>query len=195
MPDRTRRAQVSRCSVVLLLLLWGPAAGCENAAVDSAESAGAQPIPAQSRAIPTVGDVAPDFRLWDLHGKPLRLSDYRGRVVFLNFWATWCGPCRVEMPAMEHLYRDYATRGLEILAVSTDPQGVSVTRPFQQALGLTFPILHDSDYRIGLTYGARTLPMTFLVDRRGVITHRIFGARDWQGREAKQFIETLLNRR
>jgi peroxiredoxin len=110
----------------------------------------------------------------------------------LNFWATWCGPCRVEMPAMEQLYHVFGRKDFEILAISTDAQGPSVTRPFRDDMKLTFPILHDSDFRVGVTYGTRTLPMTFLVNRRGIITHRIFGARDWFSPEAKQMIQTLI---
>jgi len=99
------------------------------------------------------------------------------------------------MPAMEALYREFDRKDFEILAISTDAQGVAVTRPFRNQLDLTFPILHDTDYRVGLAYGARSLPMTFLVDRRGVITHRIFGARDWESPEAKQLITMVLNAR
>jgi peroxiredoxin len=113
--------------------------------------------------------------------------------VLLNFWATWCGPCRVEMPTMEQLYRTFSRKDFEILAVSIDVQGVAITRPFQQEYHLTFPILHDADYRVGLTYGARTLPMTFLVDRQGVVRHRIFGARDWGTSEAQQLVQMLIN--
>jgi hypothetical protein len=76
--------------------------------------------------------------------------------------------------------------------VSTDPQGAAVTRPFQREIGLTFPILHDADYRVGLTYGARTLPMTFMVDRNGVVRQQIFGARDWGAPEAHQLIQLLM---
>lgn len=147
---------------------------------------------AAARISVQIGAPAPDFVLWDLDSKPLSLTSQRGRVVLLNFWATWCGPCRVEMPAMQQLYEEFNRRGFQILAVSTDAQGAAVTRPFSDALGLTFPILHDSDFQVGLTYGARTLPMTFLVDRQGVIRHRIFGARDWHSPEAKRLVEMLL---
>jgi peroxiredoxin len=145
-----------------------------------------------ARTIPKVGSAAPNFLLYDLDGNEVRLEAYRGRVVFINFWATWCGPCKVEMPGMELLYKQFRRQDFEMLAISTDAQGLAVTRPFKEKLKLTFPILHDSDYRVGVTYGARTLPMTFLVDRRGIITHRIFGARDWRSPEAKQLILTLL---
>ena len=96
------------------------------------------------------------------------------------------------MPAMEVLYRDLHAQGLEILAISVDPQGTAVTRPFQEAMGLTFPILHDADYRVGSAYGARTLPMTYLIDRQGIIRNRVFGARDWSGTEAQNIIRSLL---
>ena len=139
-----------------------------------------------------LGELAPNFQLPDLQGRLVTLSDLRGKVVLLNFWATWCGPCRVEMPTMEQLYRTFSRKDFEILAVSIDVQGVAVTRPFQQEYHLTFPILHDADYRVGLTYGARSLPMTFLVDRQGVVRHQIFGARDWGASEAQQLVQMLM---
>ena len=141
---------------------------------------------------PSKGFPAPDFRLRDMHGKAVSLSDFKGKVVLLNFWATWCGPCRVEMPAMEALYRSMQSKGLEIVAVSVDQQGTAVTRPFQEAMGLTFPILHDQDYEVGLIYGARTLPMTFAIDRRGIIRQVVFGSRDWNSPEARRGIAAVL---
>lgn len=160
--------------------------------ITKAESAAVEAVPIADRGMVKVGDEAPNFQLRDLGGNVVSLSQLRGKVVLLNFWATWCGPCRVEMPAMEQLYRTFPRREFEILAVSTDPQGAAVTRPFQQEMGFTFPILHDSEYRVGLTYGARTLPMTFMVDRQGVIRQKIFGARDWDSPEARELIYTLL---
>jgi peroxiredoxin len=149
-------------------------------------------LPVAGRSAVKLGEPAPNFQLRDLDGHLVTLSDLRGKVVLLNFWATWCGPCRVEMPAMEQLYRTFLRKDFEILAVSTDAQGEAVTRPFQQENRLTFPILHDDDYRVGLTYGARSLPMTFMVDREGVIRHQIFGARDWGAPEARQLVQMLM---
>jgi peroxiredoxin len=151
------------------------------------------PLPVASRGIVKPGEAAPNFQLRDMEGRMVALSDLRGKIVLINFWATWCGPCRVEMPAMEQLYRAYSRKDFEILAVSTDPQGVAVTRPFQQENHLTFPILHDAEYRVGLAYGARSLPMTFVVDREGVVRQQIFGARDWGAPEAHQLIKMLIN--
>ena len=149
-------------------------------------------LPVADRNTVKLGEPAPNFQLRDLEGRLVALSDLRGKVVLLNFWATWCGPCRVEMPAMEELYRMFARKDFEILAVSTDAEGVSITRPFQKENRLTFPILHDPDYRVGLTYGARSLPMTFMVDRQGIIRHQIFGARDWGAPEAQQLVYMLM---
>ncbi len=148
---------------------------------------------AAQRGLVKAGDTAPNFQLRDMEGRMVALSDLRGKVVLLNFWATWCGPCRIEMPAMEELYRTYPRKDFEILAVATDAQGTAVTRPFQQEHHLTFPILHDADFRVGLTYGARTLPMTFMVDRQGVVRQQIFGARDWSAPEAHQLIKMLMS--
>lgn len=177
-------------------LLWGGMTilfgilGCDSGYPKSPQG---EVSPSRSVAYrPSVGSHAPDFRLMDLHGNAVSLSDYQGKVVLLNFWATWCGPCRVEMPAMEALYRSMQSKGLEIIAVSVDQQGVAVTRPFQEALGLSFPILHDQDYQVGLTYGARTLPMTFAIDRQGVIRQVIFGSRDWNSPEARSGIAEVL---
>lgn len=141
---------------------------------------------------PRVGHLAPDFLLPTLDGRQVRLSDYRGHVVFLNFWATWCGPCRVEMPAMERLYREFRPKGFAVLAISTDVEGATVTKPYRDSLGLTFTIAHDPEMVAGRLYGVRTLPVTFLVNRDGVITHQIFGARDWQDAEARNGLRALL---
>jgi len=141
---------------------------------------------------PRVGHLAPDFVLQTLDGREIRLSDYRGHVVFLNFWATWCGPCKIEMPAMEKLYREFRPKGFAVLAVSSDPEGAAVTRPYRDALGLSFTIAHDPEMTVGHLYGVRTLPITFLVGRDGVITHQIFGSREWGNAEARGGMRKLL---
>ncbi|MGC3973093.1 MAG: TlpA disulfide reductase family protein [Nitrospira sp.] len=121
-----------------------------------------------SRA-PQVDEEAPNFLLKDSEGFNVTLDQFRGKVVLLNFWATWCGPCKIEMPAMERLYRSFSRKEFEILAVSTDAQGTAVTRPFQQEVGFTFPVLHDADFRIGLQLWRQTAADDILIDRKGII--------------------------
>ncbi len=168
------------------------ATGDAGAAGESSDRAPSSSTLIAEGGIVKIGDEAPNFLLKDLEGFQVSLDQHRGKVVLLNFWATWCGPCRIEMPAMEQLYRSFRRRDFEILAVSTDAQGMAVTKPFQQEVGFTFPILHDADFRIGLRYGARTLPMTFLIDRQGIIRNRIFGARDWNTPEGRRLIQSLM---
>ncbi len=172
---------------LVIAVQWGCDSGYSESPLSDRQSA--QEV-AYSR--PAINTPAPPFRLIDLEGAAHSLTDYRGKVVFLNFWATWCGPCKVEMPAMEALYQTFRSQGLEILAVSVDQQGAAITRPFKEAMGLSFPILHDSDYQVGLQYGARTLPMTYVIDRNGIIRQRVFGARDWNSSEARILMHRLL---
>ncbi|MCY4614693.1 MAG: TlpA disulfide reductase family protein [Nitrospira sp.] len=176
-----------RCLGALIVL---SAVACDSGYSDQEESSGN--AIAVRRAPPAMGSPAPEFRLIDLQGNRQALPDYQGKVVLLNFWATWCGPCRVEMPSMEQVYQDLKDEDFAILAISSDPQGSIVTRPFVASQGLTFPILHDSDYRVSGNYGVRTLPMSFLIDRNGTLSHRVFGARDWNSPEARELIHGLL---
>jgi peroxiredoxin len=128
----------------------------------------------------TVGKVAPDFELPDLDEKPVRLSDYRGKVVFLNFWATWCKPCKEEMPSMEVLYKTFEKDGLVILAVSIDR--VTTKKdipPFVRALGLSFPVLVDSWGQTDKRYKLMGVPETYIIGRDGVLREKVIGPRDW----------------
>ncbi|MDA1305433.1 MAG: TlpA disulfide reductase family protein [Nitrospirae bacterium] len=175
---------------ILVVLVFG--IGCDPGLTETSQEQGVGQQVAFQKNRPTIGAPAEEFKLIDLEGKWLSLADYKGKVVLLNFWATWCGPCRVEMPSMEVLYQDLKEQGFEILAISSDHQGSIITRPFVQAKALTFPILHDADYRVSGTYGIRTLPMSYLIDRQGTLRHRVFGARDWNSLEARELIQELL---
>lgn len=183
---------MNRWSSLFLIVAWMMTGVLVTA--DAREGAFLQPVSplVVAERVPQINEEAPNFLLKDSEGFNVTLDQFRGTVVLLNFWATWCGPCKIEMPAMERLYRSFTRKEFEILAVSTDAQGAAVTRPFQREAGFTFPVLHDADFRIGLRYGARTLPMTFLIDREGIIRNRIPGARDWNTPEGKRLIESLL---
>ncbi len=125
---------------------------------------------------PREGFPAPDFTLDALGGEAATLSAYRGKVVVLNLWASWCGPCRAEMPALQKVYVANRERGLEVLAVnSTFQDSETDARAFVQELGLAFPILLDRDGAVSQRYLLRALPSTFFIDRQGVIRSVIVG--------------------
>lgn len=133
-----------------------------------------------------------DFTVPGLTGQSLRLSDFKGKVVFLNFWATWCPPCKEEMPSMERLYRRYKDKGFTILALSIDTGGAGPVAGFAKKFGLTFPIGLDTKLTVANQYTVRGLPATFLIDRRGTIAAVALGARDWDSKAAHAAIESLL---
>ncbi|MGH7205755.1 MAG: TlpA disulfide reductase family protein [Nitrospiraceae bacterium] len=141
----------------------------------------------------TVGKVAPDFNLPDLNEKEIRLSDFRGKVVFLNFWATWCKPCREEMPSMEILYKNFEKDGLVILAISIDR--VTTKKdipPFVKALNLTFPILIDSWGQTDKRYKLMGVPETYIIDQQGILREKVIGPRDWTILDNLQVVTQLL---
>jgi thiol-disulfide isomerase/thioredoxin len=133
-----------------------------------------------------------DFSLSLLEGETKSLGSYKGKVVFLNFWATWCGPCRVEMPSIESLYNKYSDKGLEILAVNCSEDQATV-RSFMKNEGFTFPALLDLDGRVSLNYGVQSIPTTFLIDRDGMIVLRLVGSIDWDTPKIHAALESLLS--
>ena len=149
----------------------------------------------------TAGTVAPDFEVENLDGGSARLSDHRGEVVLVNIWATWCIPCRTEMPSMERLYQDIGKKGFEIMAVSIDAElglfdltgnvGGDI-RAFADSLGLTFPILHDPSGGIMRLYLATAVPESFLIGKDGIIYKKVAGETEWDAPEHKELIQRLL---
>ncbi|MGH7320210.1 MAG: peroxiredoxin family protein [Candidatus Rokuibacteriota bacterium] len=146
---------------------------------------------------PAVGHRAPDFTLRDPQGRSVQLTRVLGeKAVLLNFWATWCPPCREEMPLMEEAYRAYKGKGLEILAVSIDAGSESAVaarvRAFMSELRLTYPALLDVEGEVVRAYRLRGLPTTFLIDRKGIVRAMEIGFRDWAGSESRKRLEELL---
>ncbi|WLR57078.1 redoxin domain-containing protein [Mesobacillus subterraneus] len=119
------------------------------------------------------GMVAPDFALKNLAGEEVSLKDYRGKKVMLNFWATWCPPCKEEMPAMEQFYKDNSSE-VEILAVNLDPQ--NNVKEFVNDNGLSFPILLDQDGSTQQIYSILSIPTTFIIDEQGLILKKHIGS-------------------
>ena len=151
--------------------------------VSDLRAVGLQPVKAGTKIL--------DFELEDLEGVKRKLSDYGGKVVFLNFWATWCPPCRAEMPSMQVLYDTFRDKGLEILAVDLR-EGPDLVRPFMKELELDFIVLLDRSGQVGATYGVRSIPTTYIIDRDGTILAGRIGAQEWDGEEVMEFFERLL---
>ena len=141
---------------------------------------------------PSRAQAAKDFTVPSPNGKTLRLADYKGNVVFLNFWATWCPPCKEEMPAMERLYQRYKDRGLVVVALSVDAEGAPIVVPFVKEYKLTFPVGLDPKMAIAERYQVRGLPTSFLVDKKGTLVALALGPREWNGKTAHALIESLL---
>ncbi len=116
------------------------------------------------------GQVAPDFVLRSATGENLRLSEYRGDVVLINFWATWCGPCRQEMPLLNDLYGRYQRVGFNLLGVNIDEDSRRAMQMVQE-LGVNFPVLFDENKEVSKLYDIEAMPVTILVDREGIVRH------------------------
>lgn len=142
-----------------------------------------------------VGMPAPDFTLPNLEDRQIRLSDYRGKVVFLNFWATWCKPCREEMPSMEAMHQSLEKDGLVVLAVSIDR--VTTKKdipPFIKSLNLTFPVLVDSWGQTDKRYKLMGVPETYIIDQEGVLREKVIGPRDWTRMDSLRVVTSLLKK-
>lgn len=132
------------------------------------------------RALPPAeGKEAPDFTLQDLSGNKVALSSLRGKVVLLNFWATWCPPCREEIPSMVRLNQAMQGKPFQMLAVSIDQGGKEAVEAFFKKSGVTLPALLDPDGKISKEYGTTGVPETFLIDKKGIIVKKVIGAMDW----------------
>lgn len=120
------------------------------------------------------GKQAPDFTLQDLDGKPVKLSDFRGKAVLLNFWATFCGPCKVEMPWLVELQKQYGPQGLQIVGVALDDSGKDTIQKYAKEMGVNYTILQGQD-SVGDAYGAVGLPATYYINRNGKIVDSALG--------------------
>jgi thiol-disulfide isomerase/thioredoxin len=137
------------------------------------------------------GTVSPHFSGNTLDGRQLSTTDLRGKVVVMNFWASWCAECRPEMPVLEQLHREFAARGLAVVGVNAR-EGKEAAGRYTHALGLTFPIVLDPDGGISAGYGVIGLPTTFMVARDGRAVALAVGPREWGSSAARALIQTLL---
>lgn len=135
---------------------------------------------------------APQFSLPTLDGHQLALKDYQGQYLVINFWATWCGPCKVEMPSLESLHRKFKGRNLKVIAISNDIFGEQVVKPYIQAQNFTFPVALDPKLKVSNQFGVISLPTTFLIDPQGKIIGVLNGAEDWAAPKTLLYFDQLL---
>jgi len=162
---------------VLLLTVFA-ASGCTKREVPAAE-----------------GNPAPDFTLKDLSGRPVQLSSLKGKVVVLNFWATWCPPCREEIPSMVRLNQAMQGKPFQMLAVSIDEGGRDAVGAFFRKSGVVLPALLDSDSKVARRYGTTGVPETFVIDAKGVILKKVIGAMDWSSPQVLAALEQEMGKR
>jgi len=158
---------------------------CVLAAVVFAAAAGAAELE------PWKGGPTPELALQDLQGRAHRLADYRGKVVLVNFWATWCEPCREEMPSMERLRQSFAGKPFEVLAVNLAEPVARIER-FLETVPVSFPLLLDRDTTTAKAWKARILPASYLVGRDGRIRYVHYGDLDWSSQAVRGKVAALL---
>ena len=143
-------------------------------------------------AAPQIGKLAPAFTLNDVNGKKVTLSEYKGKVILINFWATFCGPCKDEMPSLNNLFLAFKKDGLIVLAISTDDSEKPV-QSFVKKMSIVFPVLIDKNQEVYFDkYGVLGLPTSFIVDRDGIIRAKILGDRPWDTPDMKEKIRIML---
>ena len=151
-------------AIILVLLLLS--VGC---------SPGFQPTGSSATAAPQIGKLAPDFQLPNLDGQVVTLSDLRGKPVLINFWATWCLPCREEMPYLQQIYDEWTGKGLVLLAIDIGETPDTV-KEFMQEYDLSMPVLLDTSQGVAQRYNITGIPTTFLIDTDGIIRAKVIGA-------------------
>jgi peroxiredoxin len=140
------------------------------------------------------GMPAPDFTLPDLEGRSITLSQFKGKIVFLNFWATWCPPCIEEIPSINKLNEKISRDDFVILAVNIDQTGMDNIREFAKSKGMKFPVLLDPKSHVAAgKYGITGVPETFLIDRNGIIIERYIGPRNWNEEEFIKYLNTIFD--
>jgi cytochrome c biogenesis protein CcmG/thiol:disulfide interchange protein DsbE len=175
----------------LMVYINGPG---RTAAPDDSSASAPMTIDNGTATTAPAGKLATDFKLKDLNGRTISLSSLRGKVVFLNVWATWCGPCREEMPSIENLYENLGhDSDFVILAVSQDTDGLAAVAPYMRENGFKFDALLDPDNQVGEAYDVSGIPETFIIDRTGRIVAHHIGPYDWSNAEMREALRELLN--
>lgn len=172
------------CLALVAALLPVMLAACNTNKEQQASSA--------KSAGPSENKPAPDLLLAAMDGSPLKLSELKGKVVLLNFWATWCPPCREEVPSMVKLNTKMAGKPFQMVAVSIDDGGKPAVESFLKSTGQALPAYTDPTTRAAKTYGITGVPESFIIDRNGIIVKKVIGPLEWDSQEVTEYLETLM---
>ena len=137
---------------------------------------------------------APDFSLTDLNGKGVEIKQFKGKIIFLNFWATWCGPCKEEMPSMEALHQQLKEKNFVMLTISVDYEGIKPVQEFINKQRYTFPVLLDPKGETLDLFEVKGIPTTFLIDKKGKMIGKAIGPRDWKSIEVESLLNLLIEK-
>jgi thiol-disulfide isomerase/thioredoxin len=146
------------------------------------------------KSTPQPTKQAPDFSLTSLSGQTVRLSEMRGKVVLLNFWATWCPPCREEVPSLARLANAMSNSEFQMITVAIDKEGRKAVDEFFRHAGVQLPTLIDSTGVVGKSYGITGVPETFIIDKQGLINKKVIGPIDWSQPDTIKYLQELANR-
>ncbi|MCL2761108.1 MAG: TlpA family protein disulfide reductase [Desulfuromonadales bacterium] len=185
---------MKRIAVIVIIIIMAVAiiAGCKKS--ETSAPATSQQTQTSTPVAVVEGAIAPDFTVQDLSGKEQKLSDLKGKVVLVNFWATWCPPCREEIPSMMKLNKAMAGKPFQLLAISIDEGGKKDIEAFFKKTGMNLPAYLDSNGALGTLYGITGVPETIIVDKQGIVQKRVVGGIDWVGADAMTYLNDLINR-
>ena len=152
----------------------------------------ADPFEQLGVARPRTPKPAPDFVLKDIYGQPIDFSKFKGKPVLLNFWATWCGPCREELPSMQRMHEaSKKNGGFHVVAISIDRSNIKKVSRYAEKLNLTFPILVDPDRETRNAYFIRSVPTSYLIDAEGKLRGFVSGSRNWDNPASLELMKSL----
>jgi peroxiredoxin len=169
---------------IILILLYSFSLRAQPSKDDLLSRAGIRPVKGSPKA--------PSFSLEDLKGLKCELRNFNGKVVFLNFWATWCGPCKEEMPSMEALHQQFKEKNFVFLTISVDYEGVKPVKEFIEKHRYTFPVLVDPECQILDLYQVKGLPTTIVIDKKGTMIGKAVGPKNWKSSEVIYLVNHLI---
>ena len=178
---------ILRCLCVSILVLVGLSFTAEGGEDEFYSKIRINPIKGSKKA--------PGFSLQDLKGKEVEIKQFKGKVVFLNFWATWCGPCKEEMPGLEFLHRQFKEKNFVLLTISVDYEGIKPIQEFMNKHQYTFPVLLDPKGETLDPFEVKGIPTTFLIDKNGKMLGKAIGPRDWKSVDIISLLNLLIEKK